>query len=215
MKIQFITKGLKNFSHTIKLFFLNFSKKNKNFLHLQEFKIELDDLSKVLFKCCEKILNLLYQIESREKESQNIEINFLTPVHDLIQKILKEQEKLQTNLDNLKDFFNQNVIQKEKIDIDHAKNKKNSEPLLEKIKLTIFEINESCYKALKFDEITDILELNKDLVQNLTGLDEMNNEINYDEIFNKNETLVSIFKKISQSSNELQKKLLKSSVENL
>jgi hypothetical protein len=213
MEIRFIKEILRDTKHVIKLFFLNIFKKNKNFSYLQEFEVEFEKNSQVLFKCCEKILNLLYQIEDKERDSENIEINFLTPVHDLIKKILREKIELQKNLNDLKDFFNKNIIYKEKFDIDGAKNKKNSCPFLEKIKLTIFEINESCYKALKFDEITDILELNKDLVKNLTGLDELNNELDYDEIFNKNDTLISAFKEIVNSVDRLQKKLLKPGLE--
>jgi uncharacterized protein YozE (UPF0346 family) len=89
---------------------------------------------------------------------------------------------------------------------ERLRNKKNSFQFLEKIKLSIFEINECFYKSLKFDEIVDLLELNEEFIKNLSGLDEYNREIQDEKIFNKENTMIKIFDKIEKIVDNFQSK---------
>ncbi len=165
--------------------------KNNVESQLKTFFFDIESINNLIIKNCDKMINFLYEIEEKEKSISEIEIGFLVPIHDLIQEIIRYKKDISLNFNDLKKFLKENI--KDNKNIDTIVNKKNTEIFIHTLKIKIFEINESFYKALKFDEITDILALNQNLVENITGLDKNNNIINSDKIFNQDETMISLY----------------------
>jgi len=165
--------------------------KNNVESQLKTFFFDIESINNLIIKNCDKMINFLYEIEEKEKSISEIEIGFLVPIHDLIQEIIRYKKDISLNFNDLKKFLKENIKDNKNIDI--IINKKNTEIFIHTLKIKIFEINESFYKALKFDEITDILALNQNLVENITGLDKNNNIINSDKIFNQDETMISLY----------------------
>lgn len=165
--------------------------KNNVESQLKTFFFDIESINNLIIKNCDKMINFLYEIEEKEKSISEIEIGFLVPIHDLIQEIIRYKKDISLNLNDLKKFLKENIKDNKNIDI--IINKKNTEIFIHTLKIKIFEINESFYKALKFDKITDILALNQNLVENITGLDKNNNIINSDKIFNQDETMISLY----------------------
>lgn len=207
MQFKLINKKFHSLIEKISFYFQKKFKKNTNIQYLEKFKNDLNHYSENIFNNCNKLLNFLYDIEEKERGVQKVEINFLVPVHDLIQNIIKKKIDLENHIGSLIEFFQDSVVNCNKLQIENIKNKKNSYQILEKIKLIIFEINELFYESLKFDEIIDILELNQEFIENLSGLDEKNHEIEKAKIFNYNETLIAVYNKILDSTENLQKNL--------
>ena len=165
---------IKNFLIDVKNLFFNFGKHSKNKEKLKEFKLCLNIIEKDFKNEPSRLIDQINKIEFDQENNEGIELNSINEIEHFKLEIEKKIHNFEVSIGKIEDLFDDKIFRNDPYAILSAKNKENTRVILDEMRLNVHELNTLFYSSLKFGQVKDETNFNKQFIENITGLDENN-----------------------------------------